>query len=169
MFDDQAMRLLREKWPNADLLAEELFAILTAERPTLTNGPIVINNESDQTPLIIRNLGDAPFAIEIITSDPTKEDGFKNAKIDNDGNPVVDEEDEEEAEGGGSVPGQVVSGSGTSYSVQIYENGSGSASTQTVTVRVPNLADGEDLSEGDWLLVSLLANGTYEALATVWM
>lgn len=167
MFDDEAIRLIREKWPNPTMLAEEIYSILMAQRPTLTNSPIIITNEGDQTPLIIRNLGDAPLAIQITSKDPTSPTGHKTVGIDNDGNTTPAPTTETPTTGGSAVPGQVVSGSGTSYSVKLFENGTSVAFSQQVPVTVANIADG-NLAAGDWIMVTLLSTGAYEGLATVW-
>ncbi len=62
-FADQAVRLLREKWANPVMLAEEVFAILQQKIPQNSNGPININllYGSDQTAVTIRQNGDGDF------------------------------------------------------------------------------------------------------------
>lgn len=165
MFDDQLIRLLREKWPNATLLAEELFAILSANRPTLTNNPLVIDNpEPNQPAIIIRQSGDSPFAFQIQSPDPTQPTGVATQNINNQGQPV-DEDGNPESSGGGTFPGQVVSGSGTTYLVKIYENGTGVSASQTVSARIGNLPDPNVVLAADtWVIVMQLSNGRYEAM-----
>src|SRR5262245_47975157 len=64
---DEAMRLRRTKWghPAADLLAEELFAIFTSDVPFVIDSPVIIENETNDPPLQIRDFGDSDMSIQI--------------------------------------------------------------------------------------------------------
>lgn len=77
---DQAIRLLRTNWSKkANLLGQELFAMFNAETPFTIDGPVVINNTTDQPPLIIRQFGpyDAGIRIERMPQpDPAQLPGF---------------------------------------------------------------------------------------------
>jgi hypothetical protein len=56
------------------------------------------------------------------------------------------------AGGGGGLLGKVQSGSGKAYTVTTYSNGPNSApDTPDVLVRIPELADGEDIPDDTWI------------------
>jgi hypothetical protein len=59
-FADEAMRLLREKWANPTMLAEEVFAILQGKIPLKTTA-VNINMNGTSPGITIRNFGDVPF------------------------------------------------------------------------------------------------------------
>lgn len=66
-FMQQAIRLLREKWPGAQELAEELFVILKDWGMNGLDGPLIIDGHGSNEPLIqLRNFGsgiNAPISI----------------------------------------------------------------------------------------------------------
>ncbi len=69
--------------------------------------------------------------------------------------------------------GRVQSGSGNTYTVQLYGNGSGQAATALVVATVPQIDSGETIPPGTWLAaVHEFLNGdtlTYEFQPPVWM
>lgn len=70
MFSKHAIRLLREKWPNAQKLAEELFAILSdGELPLEHSGPIVLKKGEGESGLTLRGFGDSDTTIKIDRGD----------------------------------------------------------------------------------------------------
>lgn len=60
-FGDQSVRLLRENWSSATALAEELYAMMSPNAPTSTNGPVNISQP----------VGDAQAPFTIDTNSPT--------------------------------------------------------------------------------------------------
>lgn len=55
---DQAGRLIRTKWgQNADMLAEELFAMMTGDEPIVLDSPVTIVNNTDGPALTLRDFG----------------------------------------------------------------------------------------------------------------
>jgi hypothetical protein len=66
---DQAPRLLREKWPDAVTLAEEIFAIWTSEKPVKIDGPLEVTNDTGK-PSITINQGDAGDVAITINNNP---------------------------------------------------------------------------------------------------
>ncbi len=168
MFDEQAIRLLREKWPNANILAEELFAILTSSIPLTHNGPLEITNNTDGPAITIRNYGGSEIAFRVIRADdPASPQGTPGENrvvtdIGNDGSRDPVPEDEEQ--GSSAFPGKVVSGSAATYQVDIYENGTAAAKTATVAARIGNLETGVNVPANSWVVVMRLATGAYDAM-----
>lgn len=169
LFGNQILRLLREKWPNATMLAEELFAILQGNIPLTQDAPITITTEGeDEAPLILRPGGDV--AIEINRPDGTTVQIHKDGRV----TPTPEDEEEEEEEpetpivGANVFPGEVVSGSGNTYLVDLYENGPSSPSTKTVTVTQLQIHEDSDVPAGTWVMVAL--NGSqYSMQVPVWV
>lgn len=66
-FRDQASRLLREKWANPSMLAEELYAMFTGDEPINIDSPVTITAGPNSTvpPLTVRNYGDDPAMIQL--------------------------------------------------------------------------------------------------------
>jgi hypothetical protein len=70
--------------------------------------------------------------------------------------------------------GQVVSGSGDTYSVNLFGSGTAQASTATVTVTIPQIATTETIPATTWLqavyqFTDSSGNVTYEAQVPVWL
>jgi hypothetical protein len=57
------------------------------------------------------------------------------------------------ANSGFTVPGQISSGSGNTYNVNLFENGSTSASTRTVSVKQLQISGSETIPSGTWVVV----------------
>jgi len=53
MFGNEAVRLLREQWPNPTMLAQELYAMFEDDVPLEHNAPITLTNPGTEAPLII--------------------------------------------------------------------------------------------------------------------
>lgn len=69
---DQASRLIREKWANPNLLAEELYAMFTSDDPVNIDSPVTITSPttSNDAPLTLRNFGNTDNIIDIVQSNP---------------------------------------------------------------------------------------------------
>lgn len=66
LLKDQAVRLLRNAWRTPQALAEELWSILNSDTGTVIDGPVTINNRSDQSPLTINQFGGGDLGITIV-------------------------------------------------------------------------------------------------------
>lgn len=66
LFREQASRLLREKWANPSLLAEELYAMFTSDEPVTIDSPLTVTapEGSQSPPLTLRNFGDDPAMMQ---------------------------------------------------------------------------------------------------------
>lgn len=219
---DEAERLLRKKWGNAQELSEEIYSILTARGPVMINSPVQIATNSKEPALsIVNNFGDGSgptlnvtggsilngdtviggsmftyqkdaddyvivegstyggsfyegdqhltevYMPEIPGWDPSVFDGlndflkwvnefdFKPTQIPDgpDPDPEEDPGGVPPGDGGGGVTstglvGTVVSGTGSSYRVDLYPNGFNRPSSRTVTVDIPNIASDETIPGG---------------------
>lgn len=70
-------------------------------------------------------------------------------------------------QGGGGMPGQVVSGSGTTYQCKVWPQGTALPSL-TVSVKQLQIADGESVPANTWVIVAKTTNGSYYMQAPVW-
>ena len=158
-------RLLREDWPNAKMLAEELYAIynsgvkqvaqpgqavLTSPAPGVP--ALVINAPPDGNGITIRNnKGAVNYGVNGITGIPPA--------------PIV-----ATPGAGGGLPGQVQSGGPGNgpYSVTIYPNGTGSPGT-TVNVTQLQIAPTDTVPAGTWVMVMLSPDHTYSMQVPVWL
>jgi len=168
LLKDEAIRLLREKWPNASMLAEELFAILNSDLPTGIDGPLTIDNQSpDQPALIIRQFGDSP--IDIVVQRPGQPGGLPSEEDQETVSPAEPTTTTTISGGGGAAPGQGVSGTGAVYQVALYEQGLAQDSTRTVTVTQLQIDAGDTIPAGTWVIVFGAGDGTFFMQCPVWL
>jgi hypothetical protein len=196
MVGEEALRLLREKWPNATMLAEELYVILSSpDIPITTSAPITYNQPAGSSaPALTLNMNpDATGpAIQINPGDggPTITIGPDN--IDLGGGFLLGQglnlqflgtqalgggTNTNPGPGGGgggqqpsassAMPGQIQSGTGTTYTVTIYPSGL-SGSTQNVTVTQLQIDNTQAIPAGTWVLVTQ-NGGNYYMQSPVWL
>lgn len=75
----QSIRLRRERWENADLLAEEIYAILNSDEPIEIDSPTTITAPSDSNApaLTVRQFGNSDQILALGSRRPPPEDpGF---------------------------------------------------------------------------------------------
>lgn len=190
---DQASRLIRTKWiGNADLLAEELYAIFTGDVPIVFDSPVTIINETGEPAINVRDFGDSDASIRIEKRPLPKVDLPDIPPLDDSGAgrvqiryvyPDGDEGWEGDGgdppdtnpgtgspigqEGGGGFPGVVVSGTEDEYLVDVYEGGLSEAPTQR-TVTQLSIASGEQIPAGTWALVGKVGD-EYFMQVPVWL
>lgn len=161
MFGTQALRLLRENWPSATELAQELYAIFDDTNPT-SSGPITASPApgSTQPPL---TLNQDPLTLGAISI----KSGSNNATIGLNGGSLTfsvngDSQQPVGGGGGGGVPGVVVSGGPGSgpYVVTIYPTGL-SGGTQNVNVTQLSIDSGETIPAGTWTVVTQVGSNYY--------
>lgn len=198
MFGKQATRLLRERWKNATLLAEELFALFQDDIPLSHDAPVTINNHTAGPALTLRNGTPLPGVTV-----GTGADGAPLIKLGdfNGGDLLFQNQDggltwqgpsfffqpTDPATGlpsgapvdlgsggggggggGGGLVGRVVSGAGASYTVDLYANGLSAAATSRVTVTVPAIDPAEVIPAGTVLVPVVPAGGNYYHQPAVW-
>jgi len=161
MFGTEVIRLLREKWPNSTLLAEELFAILSPNIPLTHNAPLTINNPTAGPGLIINNAGGGDTTI----------------RFDNNGTPVgsvtisgdgitfggdSSKTEKQKQPDRTAFVGTVTGGTGASYTVTL-DTGA------TVGVTVPGILGSEQIPAGANAVVIKLDNGTYKMPFPLWV
>lgn len=120
---ERAIRLLRERWPDANSLSEEIYAILAQEQEVETSEGITVVNEGDQSRLTFRGFGDDEVIFEIVRPDGTVLEitpGDLDFEDEPDPDPDPDEPDpDEEATNFRVVAGLVIAKlSETSYTVR---------------------------------------------------
>lgn len=172
MFGEQAIRIRREAWQiygrdgKPDIVklqqfAEEISAILENTAELTHYGPLNIygpqNSNATKGPLSLFPIGDQP-AISIIKQDGTRSDIGQDGTVSE-----IDEDGNGTPRSGGGLAGKVVSGSGTSYVVDLYESSLTTAS-QRVSASAPYLNSTETIPAGDW--VSLTRIGSSYLLLT---
>ncbi len=194
---DQASRLIRTKWghPSVDLAMQELFAIFTGDEDIVFDSPVTIVNTSDQAPLTIRDFGDSDQSISITKQrqpppdipeiPPLDFDGVGGVTIRNiypDGGDEFWEGDRGappdttrgtgapagSGSGGGGFPGKVVSGGpGSTYLVDVYEEGLSSAPVQR-TVTQLSIDAAETIPADTWAVVGKVGDD-YFMQVPVWL
>lgn len=163
MFGEQALRLLRTKWRNATSLAQEIYAIISNPKiPLYTEGPIIIQRgASGETPLQFRGFSEGEPVIEIDRGDrdPIEitigEEGFEL--------PLEEDEieDEQTGDGGNVFPGEVVSGSGETYQVEIIDG-------DTVEATCLGISDEDEVPAGTSVMLTA-HNDTYYFTVPLWL
>jgi hypothetical protein len=163
MFGTQALRLLREKWPNATMLAEELYAIFDDTNPT-SSGPIKIAQPAgtpppgitpevfDVPPWAPLTFGSGPDA----TSFQIAPDGgltISSPSVDfttPDGKPL------KPMAQASTFPGQVQSGGPGQgpYTVDVYQKGLGQPPTSMPVTQL-QIAENDTVPVGTWVLVAV--------------
>lgn len=179
MFDDQVARLLRRRWPNATMLAEELYSLFLSSK-LRHDGTFEIFNETNQPGLIVHNNPGFP------TDNPRDE-----PPISQEPEPPLGEDPNPPDDGATDPPGTpsvtgiylertdftgvVVSGSGSTYQVALLDwkrknlettdtlSGVSAIITQMlggltpadaapiVTVTQLQIASGEAIPAGSWI------------------
>ena len=167
--ETQVLRLLRTRWKGpqgAQMLAEEMYAILSTTRPITLTGPVTINNPTTDPGLKINN---ADPELDLPVNDvgirmQDKDGTTKDLRIEPDKVPGKKKKDDEPP----SAVGKISSGSGSEYRVDLYENGQGSDSTRTVDATQLQIVEDEDIPSGTWCLV-LRVGEEYFVQVPVWL
>jgi hypothetical protein len=156
---EQAIRLMRTKWEDPNLLAQELFLILSQASDPLATGPVTTTPDGAQTstqwpslPAVNFDLPNMDFP-ELPADIPSFDDtpapdtpgGLRTKKttIPSDRRVVV--------------PAQVTGGSGNQYTVSLYPNGSratdpsGNVLTVTAQARCDQIDPSETIPAGTWV------------------
>lgn len=191
---DQASRLIRTKWghPSVDLAMEELFAIFTGDEPIVFDSPVTITNNSNAPPLTIRDFGSSDSTISItkaplprplldelppldfgdiggITFTDLYPDGTAETWSGDRGDPPTPTPGtgtNPNTGGGGGFPGVVVSGTGASYTVAVYEDGLSSPPTNRAVTQL-SIAVSETIPAGTWWTIGKVGND-YFMQVPVW-
>ncbi len=151
MFKVQARRLLRTVWHTPQKLAQELFAILSSDGPLEHKGTITLRPDGDQPIIRIPIPGDVPAGnvIEIVRETPTGYDpdpvGTYPFTGGGGGSPVPDPTDSGGTAGTETDPtampfatvGVVVSGSGASYTCNVWLTAPGASGANGYWAQVP--------------------------------
>jgi len=138
---DQSTRLLREDGWTAPDLASELYAIFNAEVPFTVDGPVQITNTDNAPGMTIYQAGPLDTAFQIVRpglpainfQDPAippidvggpGDGGTTDTRVGSGGGITSGTGDGDQvpvSTGGGGLAGTVVSGSGSSYMVQLQD------------------------------------------------
>lgn len=168
----EAIRLMRDDWPKAKQLAEELYAMLTGTNPVVTNAPLQINSPAGVPPFQLGNYsnGDSLFEITRPNGEPfgrlAIEDGnllFTAAK------PIAQPNiPTPSGGGGGGIPAMITDGSGDAYTATIYPAGL-SGPTQSVQVKQLQIDPTDTIPAGTWTHAFLQADGQYTMQVPIWL
>jgi hypothetical protein len=160
MFGIQADRLLREKWPDATQLAQELFVMLgSPDIPTSTNAPMTLNQPpgSTEAPLVINVNGNGPA---ITINGPTTTTNITEGGIETP--PVPDTGGGGGGGGANAVPGTILSGSGDSY---VFESTDGTV----LNVTQGQIDSSQTIPAGTFALAAIDSNGDAWIQVPVWL
>ena len=165
IFRDSRHRLLRTKWTTADLLAEELYALFGQDNLEI-DGPVTIENDTlDPAITIIAHDFEDDASIAFKRPGSTDETLGKPKGTDADGDPV----DESPTIGaGGGIPAKIISGSGSTYTIDLYQNGTGEAASDRVTATQLQILSTETIPADTWTLATKIA-GSYYFQVAVWL
>jgi hypothetical protein len=187
MFGAQSMRLLRTRWKNATVLAEELFAMLQDDIPLTHKAPLTLqmpdgsfapaltirnsnwNDPSNNTPLIKfeDNAGNSTGGLDkfgdLVNPDGSKKTTDAGSKQQS-GSSGVDFE---------VFACQVVGGSGNSYQCQLSKDDGSTFIMEAgipklFTVRQLKIAPGAAIPVGTWDL-AMKRGGKYFMQCPVWL
>jgi hypothetical protein len=186
---DQASRLIRERWGDVNEFAEEMYAIWTADKGVTFDGPVTINNSTGGSSVIINqgSIGDTTITINNNPGPrpspiPGNTTNITNSYVTNiygDGTieqfptpppaPAIPTPGSgtNPGGGGGGFPGKVLSGSGTSYQVAVYEAGLSSAPITRTVTQLSILAT-ESIPANTWTLVGKVGT-SYFMQVPVWL
>lgn len=146
MFEQQAIRLLREQWPNPTMLAEELFAILSNEKlPLYHEGPVTLAKGDDAQPgLSLPGFNEGDTAISI--SGDTYNITIGGDGLNMGGLPITNAGGSP-SQGANGFYGTVVSGTGNRYRVRLNTGA-------IVFVTQGQIDSGETIPVGTFALVT---------------
>lgn len=182
---DQAVRLLRTHWRNPTALAQELYAMFTAQDAATQDAPLTIANPDGSTApylqlpnytpgnslIQINGRGGAPLGNLVLEGDSLVFQPAQTGALPTGTVPFAPGTTRPlpiGGGGGGGVPGQVVSQvSGSVYQVRIYPAGLNGAS-QLVNVTQLSIASGAVIPAGTWTTVINTTDGSYEMQVPVW-
>jgi hypothetical protein len=170
MLSSQRWRLLKERF-TIETLCEELWTMFGPDVPLSHNGPVELT-KSGNNPFL--TLGDFETGDILINIKGAGGASIGDIVIEDDELKFVPEGGETPdvavVNGGGAIPGTVVSNSGTVYQVSIFENGITQAATQTVSVTHRSISASSDpVPAGTAVAVFLGNDGTYWMNGGVWL
>ncbi len=181
---EQSLRLRRKRGWTADELSDEIFAIFNAEVPFDIDGPVTITNNGNDPGLTIRQNGPYDGSIKITRYPdgpinlpglpPFLPPGLGDLTIQ-----VIYADGRNEVTQGppdgtqivivqqGAFPGKVLSGSGGTYEVAVYESGP-SSDPVTRTVTQLQIQEDETIPADTWVMVGKV-RGDYFMQVPVWL
>ena len=197
----EAIRLMRDDWESAKTLAEELFAMLTADLPA--DAPVAISKPLNSAAPIFKvggySNGDTLFEVTGAGGTPFGRISIQNGALVFEAPAVVaaagagaqiqgsttmpliprsasqpgeprrpQPPQQQSGGGGGGFPGQVVSGSGSTYQVNVYPAGTGGAAV-LVSVKQLQIDPAETIPAGTWTTVVQTSDGSYSMQVPVWL
>ena len=162
-----AIRLLRTYWRNPNMLAQELFAMFTETQAQGTLGPVTINSPAGSQPYMTLGgyqVGDTLFRIR--NTDGT----VTNLGLGDDGTlgPVAGTTVPKVAVASSVFAGKIVSGTGSTYQVDVFENGISRPAIRR-TVKQLQINSAATIPAGTQALVVKGADGKYFMQVPVWL
>lgn len=160
-----ANRVVRKSWDSVNDLAEELSSAFKDLKVEVTS-PLRLNVPAGQTPIKI-NQAQKPTdtktkkVVELGDGNHIQIDPLGAIKASGDRTPATTASGNSSSGGGGGTPCQIVSGSGDTYTADLYASGTGAASTSTVTVTQLSIAEDETIPAGTWAIATLVGEDYY--------
>ena len=180
LYKEAARRILRTKWRSVQAFAQEVYAILSEDVQLRTDQPIVITQKPGQPAITIIQTPDATVPPVVFTRQNPGDGTWEVATPDGTTGTVppqatppftgfpIDLPTFPDGSGGGGgggggrvMLGQVTSGSGSSYVVTVYPNGTAAAG-ESVAATVPQIAADERVPAGAFVYVIRNPDGTHE-------
>lgn len=176
IFGEQVIRLRRERWRSINEFAEEMFALLNYGGPLRVGNPVTFVQTGEESPVTVVNAdGDTVFNFGDDGADFGDFPPFTELP------PAEspDDPDEPDTPTSATFPGIIVSGSGDTYQVSIFEHGHTQPPTQTVTVKQLQIATSWTIPAGTACHVvanvvpaqgaTTPATLTYSILVPIWL
>lgn len=171
MFSRHAIRMLRENWPNAVMLAQELFAIFSQDDlPLQHSGPITLVKDPDSQlpPIQLKGFspddpifdfqdGQGESTAQLSTNDLTGETTEPDTGLTNNGSSSTTT-----TGGGGGFPGTIASGTGDTYTVTLTTG-------ETITAKCLQISEGETIPADTGVVCVQDSAGAYWFQVAVWL
>lgn len=190
----EAIRLMREAWPDATMLAQELFALLTSNLPADAPIPVAKQPGNGQQPVFTVggfSNGDTLFEITGAQGQPfgsiliqdgalvfappfsgeppqAQDSGTQPLNPRGPGQLPGTTRPQPQAAATGVFPGVVVSGSGDTYQCNVYLQGRRGEPT-LLAVKQLQIAPGEVIPAGSWAPICKAPDGEYFMQMPVWL
>ncbi len=173
MFGDQAIRLLRDDWATAKMLAEELYAMMDAEEVSHEGVQNLAKVSQAEPYFNLTNFADGGsiFTVTGTKGDPLGSFNLSGGVLQFVATPPTTPQPNQRPRvtsgGGGGLAGQVVSGGpGEDYVVNTYPTGL-SGPTVTVNAKQAGIDPGATIPPGTWGAVIQAGTG-YILMVPLW-
>lgn len=174
---DVVRRITRRRWDDVNDLAEELASALRSVRVKI-NGPLSLNLSKGQAAIQLNSEPDPEGSDVPLIEEVSGGGSGRGSSVGIGANGALQPSSLGESftggsgvggegGGGGGIPCAIVSGSGDTYQVSLYEDGVAGGVTQTVEAIQLQIDEAETIPAGTWTFASLV-NEIYYIQVPVW-